>query len=196
MQSVIGLRLLSSVATFMTAMPIANAQAAPICQKAAILTAPACDGDGLEPEEAKLYALVNQYRAEHNLPPVPLSKSLTLIANRHTRDLDENIGELTHGWSNCPYDANNGNYTCMWQSPQRFQTAYPGNGYENAYGASGFDATAEGAFQSWIGHAPHRDVMINQDIWQRHPWNAIGIGIYKGYAVIWFGEEGDPSGQP
>jgi uncharacterized protein YkwD len=181
--------------------PIVTAQTvppiAPICQGAQILTATACAGDGLEPEEAQLYNMVNQYRAQHNLPPVPLSKSLTLVANRHTRDLDENIGKLTHGWSNCPYDARNSNsYYCMWLAPKRFQTAYPGYGYENAYAVYGGNATAAGALQGWINSSAHRHVILNQGIWQSHPWNAVGISIHKGYAVIWFGEEADPSGQP
>ncbi|MGL5195132.1 MAG: hypothetical protein ACRC8Y_16255, partial [Chroococcales cyanobacterium] len=32
--------------------------------------------------------------------------------------------------------------------------------------------------------------------WSQRPWNALGVGIYKGYAVLWFGEEVDPTGEP
>jgi hypothetical protein len=30
--------------------------------------------------------------------------------------------------------------------------------------------------------------MMNIGMWKQ-PWNAIGIGIYKGYALVWFGHE-------
>jgi len=30
--------------------------------------------------------------------------------------------------------------------------------------------------------------MINDGIWKQIKWNAIGIGIYKEYGVVWFGE--------
>ena len=33
--------------------------------------------------------------------------------------------------------------------------------------------------------------MINLGIWKNRTWNAVGVGIYKNYAVVWFGEESD-----
>ena len=39
--------------------------------------------------------------------------------------------------------------------------------------------------------AIHRDVILNQGIWDK-PWNALGVGIYEGYAVMWVGREVDP----
>lgn len=152
-------------------------------------------GDGLEPEEQKLYELINEYRSQNGLPPIPLSPSLTLVANRHVRDLQNNIGDLTHGWSDCPYDASNSEtYSCMWNAPQRLGTAYEGNGYENAHGGSGgYEATAESALQSWQGSSLHNAVILNEGMWQDKQWQALGIGIYGGYAVLWFGEEADPA---
>ena len=55
--------------------------------------------------------------------------ALSLVANRHVRDLAMNIGRLTHDWSNCAMTDSN----CMWKAPQRLGTSYPGNGFENAY---------------------------------------------------------------
>lgn len=152
-------------------------------------------GDGLEPEEQKLYELINEYRSQNGLPPIPLSPSLTLVANRHVQDLQNNIGDLTHGWSDCPYDASNSEtYSCMWNAPQRLGTAYQGNGYENAHGGSGgYEATAESALQSWQGSSLHNAVILNEGMWQDKQWRALGIGIYGGYAVLWFGEEVDPA---
>lgn len=164
------------------------------CRGQQILTASSCAGDGLESEEAELHQLVNQYRVQNGLPPIPISPSLTLVANRHVRDLEENIGQLTHGWSNCPYSySDSSTWPCMWEAPQRFGTPYPGYGYENAHGGTGgYKASAESALRSWQSSNPHNEVILNQGIWQNKEWNALGIGIYQGYAVLWFGEEPDP----
>jgi uncharacterized protein YkwD len=106
--------------------------------------------DGLEPEEQTLYNLVNQYRAQNGLAAIPISKALTLVANRHVHDLTSNIGTLTHSWSDASYSAS---YDAMWTAPQRFNTGYTGNGYENAYMNSG-GATANNALLGWQNSPP------------------------------------------
>jgi hypothetical protein len=147
--------------------------------------------DGIEPEEQKLYDLINQYRAQKGLSAIPLSKALSLVANRHVHDLTDNLGKLTHGWSDAPYDANNpSTYTAVWSAPQRFNTGYSGNGYENAYMASA-GATATGALTAWKLDAPHNDLIVNLGIWTNKTWNAMGVGIYGKYAVLWVGEKAD-----
>ncbi len=165
------------------------------CDGQQIVTSRACVGDGLDSEEQRLYNLVNQYRAQNGLPAISFSPSLTLVANRHVQDLEKNIKTLTHGWSNCPYNASNqATYDCMWKAPQRFGTSYPGNGYENAHGGSGgYIASANSALESWKTSSAHNAVILNQGMWQNRPWKALGIGIYKGYAVLWFGAEVDPA---
>ena len=40
-----------------------------------------------------------------------------------------------------------------------------------------------------MGQLQH--VMVNKGIWKNSNWEAIGVGIYKNYAVVWFGEEED-----
>lgn len=166
------------------------------CKGQQLLTAVSCAGDGLELEERRLYELVNEYRAQHGLPAIPLSPSLTLVANRHVQDLEKNIGELTHSWSDCAYEIS---FDCMWEAPERLGTAYPGRGYENAFGASGFQVTAESALRAWRRSNAHNAVILNQLTtqidWGEQPWKALGVGIYGGYAVLWFGEELDPIAQ-
>ncbi|MBE9562680.1 MAG: hypothetical protein IMF12_07450, partial [Proteobacteria bacterium] len=106
-------------------------QAATDCQSQQILTSKSCVGDEVDSEESKLHKLVNEYRGQNGLSAISLSPSLSLVANRHVRDLQENIGDLTHGWSDCPYEAGNSDtYSCMWEAPQRLGTSYPGNGFE------------------------------------------------------------------
>ena len=77
----------------------------------------------------------------------------------------------------------------MWDKPSEL-TSYKGNGYEISYWTSG-TATAEGALSVWKSSSDHNAVIINQGIWDNNNWQAIGIGIYKGFAVVWFGEEKD-----
>ncbi|SFE85967.1 Cysteine-rich secretory protein family protein [Thermoflexibacter ruber] len=146
----------------------------------------------LSKEEKKLYNLINEYRKQKNLKPIPLSRSLSFVARRHVVDLAENVKKLTHGWSNCAYDKDNPNTfePCMWGKPKAL-TGYQGDGYECAYGAFGFEADAVGALESWKESKFHNEVIVNTGIWKRYQWNALGVGIYKGFAVIWFGEKID-----
>ncbi len=176
--------------------PSASPQPTPKeCSGKEIVTAPSCLGDGLEPEETKLYEAINTYRNKNKLPAIPLSKSLSLVANRHVLDLAKNTKNLNHGWSDCPYDSKKrDSLNCMWKAPQRLKTAYPGNGYENTFGGSGgYAATAEDALKSWTSDPPHNAVILNQGGWKKLSWQALGVGIYKGYAVMWVGEETDPA---
>ena len=173
------------------------APAAAECPRGLILSSQSCPRDGIEAEEARLAQWVNQYRAQNRLPQISLSGSLTLVANRHVRDLAENIGYLTHGWSDCPYDPHDENtWHCMWKAPQRLRTAYPGKGYENAHFSGDGKATANSAFEGWKRSSAHKEVILSQGKWKTHQWKALGVGIYKGFAVLWFGVEPDPSGPP
>lgn len=163
------------------------------CYGEDIFYAEYCPNDGLDAEEERLLSLINSYRSQYGLSPISPSPSLSLVANRHVLDLQNNIGTLTHGWSNCPYEASDPNtYACMWQAPQRLRTAYPGNGYENAYMSSGV-VRAEDVLATWQNSPGHNAVLLNSGIWQNRSWQAIGIGIYGNYAVLWVGEEPDPA---
>ena len=155
-------------------------------------------GDGLDRKESKLAQMINQYRRQNGLPNIKLSKALTIVANRHVQDLASNgVNGSLHAWSNAPYDASDPKtYSSMWLAPKRLGTGYPGYGYENAFGASGASPSAQQAFDGWKNSPDHNAVILNQQIWKAHPWKALGVGIYKGFAVLWFGEEPDPTGKP
>ncbi len=151
----------------------------------------------LSDEESKLYKLLMEYRKEKGLPLIPVSKSLTIVAQTHVRDLQENFtresGCNMHSWSNkgkwtaCCYTPDHAQAECMWRKPQEL-TTYAGNGYEIAHGGQNYIATAEKAISGWKNSVGHNAVMINEGIW-KDKWNAVGIGIYGGYAVVWFGIE-------
>jgi hypothetical protein len=154
-------------------------------------------------EEHDLYELVMQYRAEKGLPSIPASKSLTYVAQSHAKDLEENDPATDecnlHSWSGegpwneCCYTSDHAQARCMWDKPKEL-THYPGAGYEISYMHSS-QASPDGALRSWKTSSGHNAVIINEGIWNEK-WDAIGIGIYGKYAVIWFGNIEDPDGEP
>lgn len=154
-------------------------------------------------EELELYRLLNEYRVKNSLPKVPLSPSLTYVAQTHARDLSENPpkGKCNmHSWSSsgkwsaCCYTSDHAQAQCMWNKPREL-TGYPGNGYENAYRVTSEykKLSARSAINSWIKSRDHNAVILNQGIWNDYHWQAVGIGIYGNYAVLWFGNEADPA---
>jgi uncharacterized protein YkwD len=157
---------------------------------------PGSNGDGISAEERKLYNLINNYRAQKGLSPIPWSKALSTTANRHVQDLTYKVKYLTHGWSDAPYVTNDtSTYGSMWNAPQRLNTGYPGYGYENAaWGSAGI--SADMALNLWKNSPGHNAVMVNEGIWADNVWKAVGVGIYGNYAVLWVGEEADPTGLP
>lgn len=155
-------------------------------------------GQSLTDEELKLYNLIMEYRSDNDLPAIPFSKSLTFVAQTHAKDLVENnpdIGNCNmHSWSNkgswtsCCYTSDHAKGECMWDKPREL-TSYKGDGYEIVCKATYFlDAIA--SLECWQSSSGHNDVILNQGIW-KNKWQAIGIGIYKGSASVWFGKEID-----
>jgi hypothetical protein len=153
----------------------------------------------LTPAEYKLYELIMEYRAEYGLPNIPLSSSLTYVAQTHVRDLSAHPpkGECNlHSWSPygnwtpCCYTPDHAQAKNMWNKPSEL-TPYKSNGYEIAARAS-YQFTPEDALRCWQGSPGHNNVIINRSIWTNRTWRAIGIGMYNNYAVVWFGEAVDP----
>ncbi|WP_298516628.1 CAP domain-containing protein [uncultured Kordia sp.] len=153
----------------------------------------------LTKEEQKLYDLIMEYRKEKNLPSIPLSKSLTFVAQTHVKDLHNNTPNNfstcnMHSWSDkgdwtpCCYTRDHKKAACMWYKPREL-TSYQGHGFEIAHGSTDkkYMVKAERALQGWKKSKSHNKVVINEGIW-KDPWKAIGIGIYKNYAVVWFGK--------
>ncbi len=165
----------------------------------------------LSVEELKLYNMIMEYRKSKNLPKIHLSKSLTFVAQEHCRDLVENKPDLksecnTHSWSDkgkwssCCYTSDHNKASCMWDKPREL-TSYKGDGFEIACGSSDpkygkFVMTADYALESWKKSVHHNNVIINEAIWKSSKWNAIGIGIKDGFAIVWFGKVLDEEGVP
>lgn len=150
-------------------------------------------------DELKLYNLVNKYRQENKLPEIPLSKNLCYVAKLHVSDLHYNRPDTAncnlHSWSDqghwaeCCYGRTKFNNTCMTSKPKEL-TNYPGLGYEIAFWES-VDAIPEIVLDLWKSSSASNDLMLNRDIWKDKAWKAFGVGMLKGYAVVWFGEEPD-----
>lgn len=156
----------------------------------------------LSDEELKLYSIINDYRNSKGLYNIPISKSLTFVAQTHVRDLANNKPNQgncnMHSWSNkgkwtaCCYTGDHRKAKCMWDKPREL-TKYDGDGFEISMGSTSknYRANALEALLSWKGSKGHNEVIINKGIWKDSDWSAIGIGIYKNYAVVWFGTERD-----
>ena len=156
-------------------------------------------------EEQKLYEKIMEYRASKGLGLIPLSGSLTIVAQTHVKDLKINnpTNNLCNmhswssngSWSSCCYTSDHKQASCMWNKPKEL-TSYLGSGYEIAFGSSNAKITAEDALNGWKNSSGHNAVIINQGIWANNIWKAIGIGITDGYAVVWFGEDLDYAETP
>ena len=157
------------------------------CDARQILAAGSCAGDEVDSLEASLAARINDYRKQHGLSAIPVSWALSLVANRHVRDLALNVGKLSHDWSNCAMT----DPKCMWTAPQKLGTGYAASAFESAYAGDTQDPDRVLAAWREKGNGPHNDVLLNLHMWAQHDWKALGIGIYKGYAVMWVGAEVD-----
>jgi uncharacterized protein YkwD len=155
-----------------------------------------CASQELTNNEAKLYELLMEYRKETGLPAIPVSKSLTFVAQAHAKDLAENYTPYEkcsiHSWSDkgkwapvC-YTDDQASAELMWTKPQEL-TSYKGYGYEIAFsGQAGSPAAVKDVFAAWKKSKEHNAVILNEDIWE-NKWNA--IGICGSFAVVWFGNE-------
>ncbi len=154
-------------------------------------------------EEFKLYNLINDYRKAMNLHEIPLSRSLSYVAKQHAIDLVTNRPDTNtcnfHSWSDkgnwvaCCFEKEIKDKSCMINKPGEI-TNYPGVAHEIVYWENK-EANAERAFDQWRETIAARSVITNFKEWESYDWNAIGVGINKGFAIAWFGEELDPEPQ-
>lgn len=157
----------------------------------------------LSVEEQKLYTLIMEYRKSKNLPASPYSARLSQVAQAHVRDLADNYDFSPankcnpHSWSKkgkwsaCCYTNDHKKASCMWDKPREI-AGYNGDGFEIAYYSSN-GANAQEGIDGWIKSPAHNPLLINLDTWSQVKWEAIGMGIYKEYGVVWFGMEKDES---
>ncbi|HEY0744946.1 MAG TPA: CAP domain-containing protein [Chryseosolibacter sp.] len=155
----------------------------------------------LNAEEQKLYTLMMKYRKSKGLKSIPISAKLTKVAQTHARDLMTNYTFdfdnkcNPHSWSkkgkwtSCCYTNDHKEAKCMWDKPKEI-AGYEGAGYEIAYYSSK-GATAEEGLDGWKKSPGHNPLIINEGMWAKANWKAIGIGFYGEYGIVWFGEVSD-----
>ena len=158
----------------------------------------------ISPVEVELYNMINEYRKLYNLPPIPLSKSLSYVAKTHVRDLFFNRPDQGacnfHSWSDkgkwkpfCYPKDEKKNFS-VWDKPKEI-TPYKSKGYEIVYWENN-PVTIDSILPFWRSIDYFNSFLIYTGKWQGKTWLAIGIGIYENYATVWFGEIPDPEGEP
>ena len=152
----------------------------------------------LSAEEKKLYDMMMTYRVSKGLPPIKLSAKLTLVAQTHARDLAKNYNFKPgnkcnpHSWSSkgewspCCYTSDHKEAECMWNKPQEI-AGYTSPGYEIAYYSSA-GASANEGLEGWKKSPSHNPLIVNDGVWNKVTWKAVGIGFYEHYGIVWFGE--------
>lgn len=162
----------------------------------------------LSVEELKLFEQLNAYRKSNGLTTVPLSRALCAVAQLHVKDLAEhyrvnskcNLHSWSENgkWSACCYTPDHKEAQCMWDKPREL-TDYVGDGYEIAFYTNQLEklnAMTESALTQWKNSPAHLQVLINTNDFKEAQWHAMGVGIYKGFACVWFGMTADESPQP
>lgn len=157
----------------------------------------------LTSEEQKLYDLMMAYRKTKKLAPIPLSAKLTQVAQAHAKDLaaqykfDPDNRCNPHSWSKkgnwspCCYTSDHKEAKCMWDKPKEI-AGYESAGYEIAYYSSS-GAKAEEGLAGWKKSPGHNPLIVNEGMWKKAKWKAVGIGFFGEYGVVWFGELADES---
>lgn len=165
----------------------------------------------LSPKETELLRLLNEYRESHGLPPIANSRSLNKVARIHALDLyDNNPAEgkdqrgencTLHSWSDqgfwsavC-YTGDHHYADLMRNKPQEItNSVYPDVGYENVYWTSANQVSPSRALDSWKKSPQHNALILETGKWVRSNMLAIGVAVYKNYAIFWVGAMTDPLG--
>lgn len=171
---------------------------------------PAC----LNEDELELAALVDDYRKANGRKPIPLSRTLTKVAQWHTVDTayavdvsgkwGRNPKCNLHSWfgmpgttyDSCCYTSDHARAQCMWKKPKELSGGrYTSAGFENA--AVGHTST-RAAVEAFKSSPAHADVILNRGVWKGAGFKAMGVGvdpIHRSY-YLWFGQQADPAGSP
>lgn len=143
--------------------------------------------------------MINAHRVLNGLKEIPLSASLSYVARTHVIDLytnhpDTSICNLNSwsdkgSWTPCCHNKYVPQEECIRNKPKEL-TGYTGEGYELTY-AEVFNTRADTVFKFWSTIDEANEFLLNEGRWEKKNWRAIGIGIYKSYAVVWMGQKTD-----
>lgn len=154
--------------------------------------------------EFRLYRLIMDFRMSKGKDSIPLSASLTFVAQTHAGDLTEHYTPNKkcdmHSWSKkgtwtpCCYTSDHANAGCSWSKPGEL-TPYKADGFEVVY----FDyqiPVPGNVLEKWKKNPTNNDMLLNMGQWSTESWKAIGVGIYGNYASVWLGKLPDKEGAP
>lgn len=158
-------------------------------------------------QEAELARLINEWRRQHGLPPVPLARSLYSVAKWHVIDLElfaphtdttdsrgmpcdlhswSDKGEGRGWWQPVCYTADHMYARQMWSKPKEI-AGYTGGSYENIYWTSA-PLSPGMVIGFWENRPGERELILEQKDWKNSKWKAMGVGMYGGFAAVWLGD--------
>lgn len=150
-------------------------------------------------DETILFNMINDLRRQNKLPSIPLSLDLCKVAQTHIADLikwkPQEKGCSLHSWSgsgkwtSCCNTKEVFGIQCMKAKPREI-TGYMGDGYELIYWGED-NATPAEAAALWKQVDASLDMILSRSKWSGYQWQAIGVGIKSGYAVLWLGDSKD-----
>ena len=159
----------------------------------------------IPPRALELANAINAYRQQNGLPPVPITRALTHVAETHVRDLassPKRPGCNGHSWTErgawtaCCYTPDHAQAKCMWSKPAEL-TPFGGTGFEITVcqpgESTGYALDAKRALDLWKSSPLHNDVILNRESWKSVTWSAMGAGIIDSHASAWFAREPDPN---
>jgi cell division septation protein DedD len=156
---------------------------------------------GVSQDETILFNMINDMRRQNQLPSFPLSGDLCKVARTHIADLikyrPQDKGCSLHSWSghgkwtSCCNTKELFGIQCMKAKPREIAN-YPGEGYELIYWGED-NATPAEAAELWKQVEASSDMILSHGKWSAYQWNAIGVGMEDGYAVLWLGDAEDGS---
>ncbi|CAF1261507.1 unnamed protein product [Didymodactylos carnosus] len=159
----------------------------------------------MDAKEKEIFTLINAHRQRYGLSLLQPSVNLAHVAYTHAIDIIDNSPDVNggnmHSWSNkgkwkpVTYTSDHRYAHLMWSKPSEISN-YKFNGFEISFGYAQnvrktmtVDPTV--AVNSWKNSPGHNDVMIQQGSFASTPMKAMGVGVYKGYACVWFGQQLD-----
>ncbi|CAF3898834.1 unnamed protein product [Rotaria magnacalcarata] len=164
--------------------------------------------------EKEIFTLINNHRQQHGLPALQPSVNLAYVAHTHAMDVVENNPDVNggnmHSWSDkgkwkpVTYTSDHRYASLMWSKPSEISN-YKFNGFEISFGygknvRKTMTLDPNRVVESWKNSPGHNDVMVQSGGFSHMPMKAMGAGVYKGYACVWFGHELDtysaPNGTP
>jgi len=158
----------------------------------------------LTEDEYRLYELINAHRLVQGAREIPLSASLSFVARTHVIDLytnhpDTGVCNLNSWsdkgeWTACCHNKYVPKEECIRNKPKEL-TKYTGEGYELTY-AEILSTNADTVFRFWKKIDEANEFLLNEGRWEEKTWRAMGVGMYKSYAVVWMGQRTDPLPRP